>query len=267
MQRMQINCPSIQRLHFCKRDVEKRWKWAQQTSVCEGNQNWRRQQICRQTMSYLTLNFYLTGSNQKIAENLWQRTMNELYRNCKIFYLWSKKGTQFVFGLCWLLCLALFGWLDLGISKKIWHGKWTVKKDIENSNFVTLGFLSVVYVCLYVLILGLRLFLCSANTFFFIPLERNSRLGISCFYVTTWQREKLCEKLMTDRRWATDNYKMYLSLRHRGKDSWLVLLRIYVASVIFQTYCDLKQERTNLWNRSVETGNRTLDLLLRKPRS
>ena len=47
----------------------------------------------------------------------------------------------------------------------------------------------------------------------------------------------------------------------------LVVLSIYVALAVFQPYRDLKQEITNLWNRSGETGNRSLDISLRKPRA
>ena len=40
---------------------------------------------------------------------------------------------------------------------------------------------------------------------------------------------------------------------------------IYVALTIFQWYRDLEQEMTSLWYRGGEAGNRTPDLLLRKP--
>ena len=46
-----------------------------------------------------------------------------------------------------------------------------------------------------------------------------------------------------------------------------VVLRIYVASAAFQPYCDLKQEIVNLSNSSGEAGNRTSNLLHRKPRA
>ena len=51
--------------------------------------------------------------------------------------------------------------------------------------------------------------------------------------------------------------------------SLLVLLRIYVALAIFQPYRDLEagDNLTYLWNSSGETGNRTPNLLLRKPRA
>ena len=44
-----------------------------------------------------------------------------------------------------------------------------------------------------------------------------------------------------------------------------VVLRIYVALEIVQPYRDLKAGDKK--NRSGETGNRTLDLLLRKPKA
>ena len=47
----------------------------------------------------------------------------------------------------------------------------------------------------------------------------------------------------------------------------LVVLRIYVALAVFSHIATWKQEITNLWNSSGETGNWTLDLLLRKPRA
>ena len=43
---------------------------------------------------------------------------------------------------------------------------------------------------------------------------------------------------------------------------WLVVSRIYVASAIFQLYCNLEAGETNLWNRSGKTRNQTPDLLL-----
>ena len=53
--------------------------------------------------------------------------------------------------------------------------------------------------------------------------------------------------------------------RHTGY--WLIGFRIYVALAIFQAYHVLEQEKTNIWNRSFKTGNRTMDFLFRKPRA
>ena len=45
----------------------------------------------------------------------------------------------------------------------------------------------------------------------------------------------------------------------------LVVTKIYVALAIFLSYYDLEAGGIQLWNRNVETRNRTPDLLLRKP--
>ena len=55
-------------------------------------------------------------------------------------------------------------------------------------------------------------------------------------------------------------------LRFRSCLTLLVVLRIYVALMIFQPYHDL-EAGDNLWNPSDETGNRTPDLLLSNPRA
>ena len=60
-----------------------------------------------------------------------------------------------------------------------------------------------------------------------------------------------------------------IARKRLGFVGWLVVLKIYVALVVFQPYSDLKwkQEITNLWNSIGETGNRTPDLLLFRPRA
>ena len=62
-------------------------------------------------------------------------------------------------------------------------------------------------------------------------------------------------------RWM---FSREMGLKRGRLDMYVVVLRIYVASAVFQSYRNLEAISEN---SSGKTGNRTLDLLLRKPRA
>ena len=74
-----------------------------------------------------------------------------------------------------------------------------------------------------------------------------------------------------ERTWIPQKRKERADIGHHMADhwvGWLVVLRIHVASVVFQPYRDLEAgDNQSLKISSDEAGNRTPVLLLRKPRA